>query len=944
MDLSRSLVKKFSKSVTPTDNSNVETYIRGTIKVVGNKKFVQLDGSEQMTPISEVTDAQNGDRVLVTIGNHTATVIGNYTYPPSARTANEALTKADDAKDAAEKASINAQAASTAASEAKGFATESQTAAQEAKNLASEAIASASNSQQQSAEALALSTKASEDITAINSDIVTVKDDINKAKADLSGQITSNVEFFVANYATKTEVSTVEGDLTAEISKSVAELRTTMSENYVGKTDLVDIQASLQTQITQNAEGISTSASKIETLETDTADIQNAVLAAQTSANNAKAAADKAQADATAAATAASNAQKTADEADAALQIANTNLTEAKANLESVTSRVDATEEEIEAAQQAVSQAQTAVDKAQSDATAAQTAANNAKDAADSAQADATAAQQAVLKTQSDLESVTSRVTITETKAEQTANKFTWLVKSGTSATDFILTDRVAELTAQHINLNGLVTFSGLDSSVQNSVSTIESWTHTSDNTLIDGGKIYTGTITADKLNVTSLSAICATIGGFTIGADSLYNGVNAIMKANGVYLGIDGISCGDKFKVTDDGISMFRWYDEMNEKWLRITIGDDASPIDISSEDDPTEWLIIEEWGIHRATDKNLHFMNSFEFESRNSIGTFDHPAGHYYMNNTYHMYSTTSDGTDKVNLIYLSANDKIHIGADNMPGNAVVFHNNIAFDSRGSVGTETAPSGNHYMANARYIYALNTSSVPCQLIGINKSDDISIGSYSGTNDGVYLTSGYQKQICLRTSNIDNTEAVNLFSITYNSTLDKMVIYAPAINNNTTSSNSANLVIGSTGILYKYVSSSRRYKEAISETLTDSINPNRLYNLPVVEYIYKREYLPETDIRYRQKFIGFIAEDVENIYPLATNYDEDGRVESWSVNVMLPAMLKLIQDQHKVDLELSSRIDDSNTQIEHLRYQLEQAMLRIAEQQKEIDKLKMAG
>lgn len=69
--------------------------------------------------------------------------------------------------------------------------------------------------------------------------------------------------------------------------------------------------------------------------------------------------------------------------------------------------------------------------------------------------------------------SVTKAQTAAEsakTTAEQTASKFSWLVKSGTSATDFTLTDRTAQLVANNINLNGLVTFNGLDSNTQNKI------------------------------------------------------------------------------------------------------------------------------------------------------------------------------------------------------------------------------------------------------------------------------------------------------------------------------------------------------------------------------------------------------------------------------------------------------------------------------------------
>lgn len=62
-----------------------------------------------------------------------------------------------------------------------------------------------------------------------------------------------------------------------------------------------------------------------------------------------------------------------------------------------------------------------------------------------------------------------------QTIANQTASKFQWIVKSGNSATDFTLTDRTAQLVADSINLKGLVTFKGLDSSTQSAINTATS-------------------------------------------------------------------------------------------------------------------------------------------------------------------------------------------------------------------------------------------------------------------------------------------------------------------------------------------------------------------------------------------------------------------------------------------------------------------------------------
>lgn len=67
-------------------------------------------------------------------------------------------------------------------------------------------------------------------------------------------------------------------------------------------------------------------------------------------------------------------------------------------------------------------------------------------------------------------EDVNQQITAAETIASQTADKFNWLVKSGTNSTDFELTDRTATLVASAINMNGLVTFSGLNTDAKNEI------------------------------------------------------------------------------------------------------------------------------------------------------------------------------------------------------------------------------------------------------------------------------------------------------------------------------------------------------------------------------------------------------------------------------------------------------------------------------------------
>ena len=73
--------------------------------------------------------------------------------------------------------------------------------------------------------------------------------------------------------------------------------------------------------------------------------------------------------------------------------------------------------------------------------------------------------------------------------------------------------------------------------------SVVTKWAYNGNTTYISGANIYTGTVTADKIKVTDLSAFNATIGGIHIGGDSIYSGSkNAYSSANnGFYMNSAG-------------------------------------------------------------------------------------------------------------------------------------------------------------------------------------------------------------------------------------------------------------------------------------------------------------------------------------------------------------------------------------------------------------------
>lgn len=134
--------------------------------------------------------------------------------------------------------------------------------------------------------------------------------------------------------------------------------------------------------------------------------------------------------------------------------------------------------------------------------------------------------------------------------------------------------------------------------------------------------------------------------------------------------------------------------------------------------------------------------------------------------------------------------------------------------------------------------------------------------------------------------------------------------IRAKYIYDRDTVTNSPNMYITSNGWIRRTTNtSSERYKTDIKD-LEEELNPNKLYDLNIKQFRYKNEYQPnENDKRYNKNLIGFIAEDVERVYPIAVDYTEDGQVDNWNERYIIPAMLKLIQDQKKEIDELKNRV-----------------------------------
>lgn len=179
---------------------------------------------------------------------------------------------------------------------------------------------------------------------------------------------------------------------------------------------------------------------------------------------------------------------------------------------------------------------------------------------------------------------------------------------------------------------------------------------------------------------------------------------------------------------------------------------------------------------------------------------------------------------------------------------------------------------------------------------------------------DGRYIFGNNGSVMYYRAKNVDAANTGNAFKITSgndtasNNTNSVWLFGAadstsryigsyPAYNR--TYSAAANMYVTANGIFGRSTSSSQRYKEDI--TVADLSCFSGLYDLPVKKYKYKSGYLCHEDEMCGKYMYGFVVEDLVDVLPCAVEHvtDESGNLipEMWNSNVIIPALLKLIQD-----------------------------------------------
>lgn len=201
-----------------------------------------------------------------------------------------------------------------------------------------------------------------------------------------------------------------------------------------------------------------------------------------------------------------SSVQTTLNNLDGEVETLKTKQSTIEQNVNSITTKVESVEETANGAKTAASEAKQTANSFSTKITAVENTANSAATTASEAKQTANSFSTRITTAEGNISSIS-----------QTASKIDWVIKSGTSSSNFTITDRMATLAAEKIDLSGYVTINSLKSG---------------GTTTIDGSRITTGTISADRVDLTSLKV------------RNVYNADNKmIITSAGSYMYIGGDS-----------------------------------------------------------------------------------------------------------------------------------------------------------------------------------------------------------------------------------------------------------------------------------------------------------------------------------------------------------------------------------------------------------------
>ncbi|MBO5097077.1 MAG: tail fiber domain-containing protein [Agathobacter sp.] len=427
------------------------------------------------------------------------------------------------------------------------------------------------------------------------------------------------------------------------------------------------------------------------------------------------------------------------------------------------------------------------------------------------------------------INSLGTRVATTETKYTQLDNKFSWVVKSGTSASDFTITDRMVKLTTESLVIT--------DS--------------TGTSTIISGGKMNINEIFAQDITATGTINGAILKGVAIEGADILLTEINEgdldvanlriVNKEDGYYA--DYHSFGITFYDAEDTETLI--------------IQGRSGYIEASNID--TYKLVAEE--LRAAT------ISAGEIISTNNGAALRMVNGNYgsfLYNNGAHVFLLLTNSGNQY-----GTNNALRPWYVNCATGAVTMGSGLSVTAGGfSISTNMT-------ANASIVLSNNVG-----LYGNNASGTARILAYVGTDNYIYLGSGASTRLVvgsstaaqrlqLKTSGRIDFEAGGqdtnglCFSITYKTVSGgaKMATFRPtqtgASANQSTLGNSSYKFWTAYIVNGVVTGSDRRIKENVEDL-------DERY-LSLIDLLVPKSYhLISDDKTTRRKHIGYIAQDVE--------------------------------------------------------------------------------
>ena len=178
-------------------------------------------------------------------------------------------------------------------------------------------------------------------------------------------------------------------------------------------------------------------------------------------------------------------------------------------------------------------------------------------------------------------------------------------------------------------------------------------------------------------------------------------------------------------------------------------------------------------------------------------------------------------------------------------------------------------------------------------------------IGSFTLTNYGSLRGSGIEisgSQLYCNSISSYGGSYVNIDSgLEVNGSVRFPNVYGNTI------SGDPNLGMTSTGYVGRTTGSSRRWKHDVKTLKSKEVSAHRLYWVRPKQFIYNDDYIRKDDSRAGKIIPGFIAEELEEDYPIAVEYDENGRPAGWGTSFFIAPIVQLLQE-HKKKLDEHDR------------------------------------